>query len=256
MNKFLVIGDSFATLDPVHGHWVRKWAESRYDGTTVHVGLPGSNHVQIASAFNYQYPRAENLREFAGAFYFVTDFLRCEAYDKNSPRHGALVKEPAELTRLRLYDNTDPRYAQFWEYMVSGTHEIPIDIEWPQQHGICSIIPNMENRPAVATTLLHNISLNWLVRANVLAMRSVIQKLYYSGIPTVTVLTVWPDGSDSLVQYCEEITAMWHANLPPGSVMVHEQSTNHLESPLAAYMANRFHSEVYTQGLWMPRTVS
>ncbi len=256
MNKFLVIGDSFATVDPVHSNWVRKWAERYADGTTIHVALPGNNHVQIASEFNYQYNRAENLREFAGAFYFVTDFFRCEAYDKNSPCFGTLVKEPAELTRLRMYDMSDTHYTRFWEYVISGQHETPIELQWPQAHGVCSVLPNMVGRPAVASTLLHNISLNWLVRANVLAMRSVIQKLYYSGIPTVVVQTGWLDGADALSQYCEEITTMWHADTPKGTDISHEQSTNHLETPLAVYMANKFNSEVYAPRLWMPRTVS
>lgn len=257
MNKFLVIGDSFATVDPVHSHWVRKWAERYANGTTVHVGLPGQNHVQIASEFNYQYPRVENLKEFTGAFYFVTDFFRCEAYDKTSPCHGALVKEPSELTRLRLYDYEDPLYSDFWDHIVSGRHEIPLELKWPQAHGVCSVIPNREDKTNTAVNaLLHNISLNWLARANILAMRTVTQKLYYSGIPTVVVLSVWLQGVDALVQYSEEIDTVWHARLPWDYNIGQEQSTNHFETPLATYMANKFNTEVYVPRLWVPRTVS
>ena len=72
MSNICALGDSFAYLDKKEGHWLSMWADVE-EHNIDHISYPGSNHVFIVNKFLYD---KSALEKYDVIFYFVTDFLR------------------------------------------------------------------------------------------------------------------------------------------------------------------------------------
>ena len=170
--RLLAVGDSFGTLDPIHSHWLRLWAES-HGGTTEHCAIKGGNHVNIAGEFFHRYSQ-DSLREFNGLVYFVTDYLRSETISSAPHSGGPARLENPIVSRLNLCNPTNELHEPRWQWLFSGGYDIPAKINWPQTSYVRAVMPWSPDRQSENNLFYYNMSLRWLIRANFNSARSVV----------------------------------------------------------------------------------
>lgn len=247
--RLLAVGDSFATLDPVHSHWLRLWAESQ-GGTTEHCAFKGGNHVTIASEFFYRYS-LDSLREFDGLVYFVTDYLRSEAISQN-PDCTARLENPI-ITKLKLCDSTNELYGPRWDWLLSGENSIPAEIDWPQTSHILSVIPWSQDRQNENNLFYYKMSLRWLVRANFNSARSVVLAAQSAGLPVCMICTVWNQGYPSLEDVLPGVST-W---IQPRKFTVNDPDiSNHVKRDSANEIAGLWQKTAIDTGVFTPKTIS
>ena len=252
--RLLAVGDSFGTLDPVHSHWLRLWAET-HGGNTEHCAIKGGNHVNIASDFFHRYSQ-HRLREFNGLVYFVTDYLRSEAVSRKARDDGSDTRlEHPTVSRIKLSDVTDPLYVPRWRWMLSGEHDIPGSIQWPQTRNMRLVVPfRPDGEDEKENDLFYyNMSLRWLVRANFNSARSVVLAAQSAGLPVCMVRTTWNQGYLFLKEYMPDI-ATW---IQPRKFTVTDPDiSNHVNQDSAMEIAELWQRTAIDTGVFTPKTIT
>jgi hypothetical protein len=250
--RLLVVGDSFGTLDPVHSHWLRLWAESQ-GGTTEHCAIKGSNHVNIVSEFFNSYS-LDSLREFNGLVYFVTDYLRSESISRH-PRvaNSDVQLEHPTLSRIKVCDPTDSLYVSRWNWLLSGELDIPAEIDWPQTHHIRPVLPWHPGDQIENNLFYYNISLRWLIRANFNSARSVILAAQSAGLPVCMIRTAWNQGYYQLEDVLPGIST-WHQ--PRKFTVTDPDISNHVNRDNAMEIAELWQETAIDTGVFTPKTIS
>jgi hypothetical protein len=204
MGRYAVVGDSYAVLDQHHSHWAKLWAEKN-NHTVELLGLEGSNHVNISS-----FVQNIDLTNYDGVIYQFTSLLRTETTSTNGATHNLCVAD--QLGKISIdednlfFDHCLPKTFKNYnindnkcitevhdEYTVTDVKVTPVNMIPYWYTGTSNeVINNMTDDydkflASRANGIYNNISIRWLVRANMMAYTSTIMMLNNMNIPNVTV---------------------------------------------------------------------
>lgn len=242
-NKVLVIGDSFAQLDPVHSHWAKFWA-NKYHLDTDHFGIPGGNHVSIVSSFLHQTIDYSNVR---AVLYFVTDMIRSERTSLESSS-GITDREYAAnlvdtIFKLTFDENENEN---LWEQLYCGLCAPGTSFNWGEYEKLL-YSPNT----VLSSSITENIdfyrasSLPWIMKANYNSMQLLLTQFEFLQIPVCIVNTNWRQGNELHVKY-SKAAHQWDAfNLHSTFSINTAYSNNHVDTDDAIIAA--IHFDLYTK---------
>ncbi len=168
--NILVLGDSFATVDPVHGHWASMWAE-QHGYSIRHLGYPGRDHLHIVNDFyNQQLFDSVDI-----LIYQVTDFYRLQyQYPPIS-----LVDVVSRLKDLSYLKNSSSIFLE----KFANTHTLTT---------LPIYISKLDNFSAIETKIIQqlysSISIDWLRSANFFIMRNLLLDCKLRNVPLVLVV--------------------------------------------------------------------
>lgn len=224
--KILVVGDSFATLDPEHSHWVDQWAATKSNLSVEHFGCPGNNAVNVVAEFEIAY---QPPYDFDFVVFQIPDFFRTEVASKvNSvpvtPACRAVFLneflQNSELMSATLNSSSDAYKDLLPEYASKFTLEQVQTYYWllsmdPEQLEEFSKTRTPRDMSIVEHTarLYESISPRWMFRSNLTALKYFNSQLKHYNIPCCFVLN--PGHNDLEV---ENITKnidlpIWHMNI-------------------------------------------
>jgi|LauGreDrversion4_2_1035121.scaffolds.fasta_scaffold85648_5 hypothetical protein len=199
--KILVIGDSFANIDPEHSHWVDIWAKQHRDLSVEHFFHPGNNAVNIVSEFEACY---KSPYDFDFAVFHVPDFFRSEVASnvnnvpttgidrtvfldeifKNAELLSAIVRGPDDA-----YKNLLPEYASKFtlEYSQIFYWLTTLDREQLEEF-IKDKTPRDISIIEHTAKLYESASPRWIFRSNLTALKYFESLMKIHNIPCCFVL--------------------------------------------------------------------
>lgn len=246
--KILVVGDSFALLDKKHSHWARIWAQ-KMGGDTEHLAIGGGSHVTIV---NHAVSVKQDLSEYSGVMYFITDLFRLEGVDHSQKPPDAPYNDHNAIDALlRLNDYKDSRHDRDWQCALDWTNTDP-PLDWIQAYSSFSAMPTLYRTHRVPTALYDNISLRWLAAANATALRYYIQYCGLQNIPFIGIHSAWEQGIDVIKSTTPFNSWLMTSTGEHRSLINYAASTsaNHVDVDLAVSMSKRFHATAYAEGLF------
>lgn len=165
MKPVLVGGDSFAVLDPTHGHWAHT-----VFGNTKHVAFPGGNHVAICTKLN-----ALDLTKYKSIVYHITSFTRAECLSSE-------ISVEEALDRLIKLDDTIDNFSRLISDMNnSGTGFL--DNNWYQSSpGWLHDCKGTRMKEFYAS-----VNTRWLLKASFNSMMSLVYHANSVNVPIVLV---------------------------------------------------------------------
>ena len=164
MSKYLVIGDSFAYLDPEHSHWFNIWAEKN-DSTSTHFSCRGSNCVNITNQF-----KDVAFTDYDAVIYHPTHLLRTQINRKGIQTEDIKIKKILTpiLSEQDQLVGTD----------LKGYYEVN------------EVSINLIGKDDQITSTYKNLNLDWLARANYFAMSYLFELIKKCNIPLITVSSI------------------------------------------------------------------
>lgn len=228
--KILVLGDSFATIDPEHGHWASLWAD-QHEYEIKHLGYQGRDHLYIINDFY-------NLNLF-GSFdmliYQVTDFYRIQ--HQYPPLNVNEVVD--KLIDLSYFKNSS---SSFFEKLASVTTPTALPMHMLQ----------MLNLPALEAQtirqLYSSISIDWLVSANYFIMRNLMLECKLKGIPLVIVIDQHLMNIDLTIDLFDEYDNVFRPKVD--ELTLDESSINHVSKHGHNLALESFNSFVQEKSLF------
>ena len=167
MKPVLVGGDSFAVLDPTHGHW----AHSVF-GNTKHVAMPGDNHVSICTKLN-----SLDLTKYRVIVYHITSFTRAECFSSE-------VSFAETLDRLIDFDSQSDSF----ERLVSEMKNSGVG-HFDNANYLTSPSWLDKSKGTKMKEFYSSVSTRWLLKANFNSMMSLIHHANSVNIPIVLVMS-------------------------------------------------------------------
>jgi hypothetical protein len=257
--KLLVIGDSFACYDDTQSHWAAQWMLNK-GGTTTHIGIGGSNAVNIVNEFEYTYRSTP--WDFDAAVFHVPDFVRTEVTVFGRPSH---LDNP--INRVNLYYALD--HTSMMEHVINGEqnllpqdvrnfyypyllesvqlpyflHELDPESERTQQfkanytsYGVTQYDLNMM---ATAASHYNTASSRWLTRANYHALKNFNLQMQLNNKPVCFILNPYL-GPEKLAEYRQHFTGL--SNIWRMDVISENVGENHVSLENARICAKQFDS--------------
>lgn len=263
MGKYAVVGDSYAVVDPLHGHWAQYWADL-HGHQIEFFGLEGSNLVNIAHVLE----RLDHSK-YDGIIFHYTSPLRAEGSTYTMPGNN---KIPVVVQMSDVYSKETKKY--FSHVMTTNKITTPIETVPPEQlefqyyydEGMKFVVNfhNMmphwfeyfdtidENTSQFDATMsdvcgkfYSSVSIRWLARANFMAYRNAILTLNSKGIKNVTVFPTC-GGFEQTINFVKSAypeTKIWDQF---AIVPIHPSETasrNHIPKESAQLLAQRFSFE-------------
>jgi hypothetical protein len=198
MSNICALGDSFAYLDKKEGHWLSMWAD--VEGHNIdHISYPGSNHVFIVNKFLYD---TSALEKYDIIFYFVTDFIRGGVNrDKKDPLSivDSIIKKiyVSDWNECKSELNTwfhsgDPDHHHLQILHASPTHLSRLQNATDEQKELYESTygSNFDDGYKNIQDFYSSISLEWLSRANLFALETLILKCKEKNKKLI--LVTWP----------------------------------------------------------------
>ena len=223
MSNVLALGDSFAFLDKKEGHWLSMWADVE-DHSIDHMSYSGSNHVFIINKFLHD---KSALEKYDIIFYFVTDFLRGGVNkDKKDP-----LSTIDSITKKIYISDWNECISELDTWFQNGKlnhiHASPnhlsrllnADDEQKEMHNSVYKSDFDEGFKNIQN-FYSSISLEWLSRANLFALETLILKCKEKNKKLV--LVTWP-GLKIDIESFEDIQIFQVEKIPAKNV-----SKNHL----------------------------
>lgn len=259
MGRYAVVGDSYAVVDPNHGHWAQYWADNNNHQIDFY-GLEGSNLVNIAHIVE----RLDHSK-YDGVIFHYTSPLRAEGsvYPKAGNNKIPVVVQMADIYTIESKEYFD--HVMTKDTLAPFDKELPskLDFQYYYREGADFLINfyNMmphwfqyfdeidENTSSFDATLTEicnkfygSISIRWLVRANFMAYRNAILTLNAKEIKNVTVFPTC-GGFNQTIKFINDKypgTKIWdQTNL----VAIHPSETesrNHIPKDSAQKLAQHF----------------
>lgn len=195
MNRYIVVGDSYAQLDSEHSHWFKLWCEQR-EHSVQFAGLPGGNHINISAHL-----RSIDVSQFCGVVYHFTSLLRGEG-----------IRMPCDARQrdssvIDLMNLTYEQHCEWIDHCLSSDVSDSVLDHYHAQNVIpyffnpvdgvdtasCdSLTVDMSNR------FYRAVSPRWLIRANWLAFENAMLYLTAMNVPVIVALP--PCGGFDFVQ--------------------------------------------------------
>ena len=231
--KVLILGDSYARLDPKEGHWANKWCKEKgYEA--FNSGMGGANHVSIINEIFVKDEKFKLFQEWDLIIYCMTNWLRAGASES--------TKTSAFFNRIEKF-NEDSEKITF-ENLLSTNIE-----EGIEQYAILSGISEVHHTHAdylgeVTTQLYKSISIPFLARANLFAVETLIFKCKDTNTPLILATT--PSDSTSLEnlnKYNTNIFVVKHKDPPEGDLKDAGASSNHLDNNMHTDIQEKFNTE-------------
>jgi len=260
MGRYAVVGDSYAVVDPEHGHWAKFWAENN-NHQIEFFGLEGSNLVNIAHVverldsskydgviFHYTSPlRAEgSTYEMQGNNKIPVVVQMSDIYSKESKKYFNHAMTSKKITTE--YTATPPEHLEFQYYYQDGM-EFMVNFHNLMPHWFeyfDSIDENTSQFDAVMSEVCGkfygSISIRWLARANFMAYRNAILTLNAKGVKNVTVFPTC-GGFQQTINFIEENypeTKIWDQFLIAQIHPSETSSRNHIPKENAQNLAQHF----------------
>lgn len=253
--KLLVIGDSFARLDDVQRHWADLWIES-YGGSAIHIGMPGSNAVNIVNEFEFIYKDRE--WDFDGAVFHIPDFFRTEVltykYDPKHEEPNGKLKCWDMLTQDILIEHTlngdqdlqnlvsdylDPyslEPSQIYYYLMSRDPESANSKKFFNNSQRSQRDQNMLN---AAINHYNTASPRWLARANYHALKNFNLQMTINNKPVCFIFNPGVDSPvfDHYLMHFNGLSNIWHMNIISENI-----GDNHVSIENAQICAEMFDS--------------
>lgn len=217
--KFLVAGDSFAILDKQSKHWCHNWA-SLYSSQTIHTGMAGGGHVNIAEQFK------KDLVDIDLVFYFVTDYTRASV-DFNY----------SIVTALKFFNAVSKTPIK-----LSKTLKKDINLSNSVSLSNVDLLQEQENR--VLKDFYAGVDPEWLFKTNHMSMLYAMKRIKEQNIPIVAVITQNGNSltSKSLFPDADLIVPISELNTTGGKY--HEDSENHFDLEQHLLMAQTFEDNI------------
>lgn len=260
--RYAVVGDSYAVVDPEHGHWAQYWADNNNHRVDFY-GLEGSNLVNISHVVE----RLDHTL-YDGVIFHYTSPLRAEGavYPKSGNNKIPVVVQMADIYTIESKDYFD--YVMTTDKLEPFDKELPgkLDFQYYYEEGanftvnFYNLMPHWyqyfekvdENTSSYDATLTEicnkfygSISIRWLVRANFMAYRNAVLTLNSKGIKNVTVFPTC-GGFEQTIRFIQNNypdTKMWdQSKLFP----IHPSETssrNHIPKTNAQQLAQHFSFE-------------
>lgn len=206
--KVLVLGDSFATIDPLNGHWASMWAE-QHDYKIKHLGYPGRDHLYIINDFYNQ-----NLFDSIDMLiYQVTDFYRLQ--HQFPPLNINEVVD--KLADLSYFNNSSTSFFKKLSCISTPT-ALPM------------YMMKMNNLSALETQVIRRlystISVDWLISANYFIMRNLMLECKLRKIPLIIVIDQHLVNTDLTIDLFDEYDNVFLPKVD--ELSLDESSINHV----------------------------
>lgn len=260
MGRYAVVGDSYAVVDPLHGHWAKFWAEKNSHEIDF-FGLEGSNLVNISHVVE----RLDHSR-YDGVIFHYTSPLRAEGatYSDSANKKIPVVAQMADIYSIenkdffnysmtsekieQLLDKHVPNKLDFQYYYTDGADFLinfhNLMPHWFEYfHEIDSNTSEFDSTMSdVCNRFYGSISIRWLVRANFLAYRNAILTLESKGIKHITIFPAC-GGFTQTINFIKDTypeTAIWDQSKIAPIHPSETESRNHIPLELAEELAHKF----------------
>lgn len=165
--KILVLGDSFASLDPIHSHWIQIWGDRNNHIIDFH-GYPGQSHLVIVNEYWSQLH--SKVYEYDMLVYISTNMFR---HLKLNSNYNEVIAEDC----LNQYTDDDNAY------------------RWGLNGSLSNVTFNTEVRFIEAAFDYDNIfeyaPIKYILTSNMIAVRSLFLSAKKHNLITVMVETFW-----------------------------------------------------------------
>jgi hypothetical protein len=241
--KILVIGDSFAVLDPDHSHWVDVWAQ-QHDIEVEHFAHPGNNAVNIVSEFEIVYKEPY---DFDYVVFQVPDFFRSEVASVRLDQPVTPVDRIDYLTELfknksfldcTINDNSPENFKEFLpNYFTKFSIEHVQTGQWLGKLDQSLKDYSFRDRSFYEHTarFYESASPRWLFRSNLTALKYFNALMSSNDIPCCFALN--PGTSDEEI---DSITSTINLNFWPMKVRSENIGRNHISLTFAQECATLF----------------
>lgn len=214
--KVLVMGDSYAKNDKKEGHWANIWCQrKKYD--IVHDGIGGGNHVTIVNKFLQK----EINNNYDLIIYCMTNWLRASVPARTNPDFISTISQFIQDSKdITFEDLLSTNFEKGWEQLV---------------------LVNGISEEEKATELYKHISINFLARANLFAVETLILNCKFANIPLILATT--PDDHttlDNLKKYNVNIFKVDTGDPKEIDLDKGARSLNHLSNTMHNFVKEKF----------------
>lgn len=243
--KILVVGDSFAVLDPEHSHWIDIWALTQnVDITVEHFAHPGNNAVNIVSEFEMVYKEPY---DFDFVVFQVPDFFRSEVASVRTEQpikpldrieYSAELLKNKSFLKCTLGDNSLEGYKDYLpSYFTKFNFEHIQTGQWLNKIGMSldEYTPRDQSIFEHTAKFYESASPRWLFRSNLTALKYFNALMLANDIPCCFALN--PGTSNEEI---DAITSAINLNFFPMKIRSENIGRNHISLTYATECAILF----------------